>query len=161
MLGLKRRKEYVRREKMLSAKPRPGEILSLSTSADRTYDSGMEMMRGMYPMRDFILKQKHPYLTAASPLHDQAYGETLKLMKKEGGIHNFAQPVQQVPDHLDNFLHMRACPTVYDFLHDDKMDLDEIEKMLKEKFGADVIEETRKELEAHFGEYPSGLIALS
>jgi len=160
MLGLKRRKEYVKKQKFLSKSPRAGEVLSFATSDQMTYDSGNEFMKGLYPMRDFILKQKYPFLTPTSPLHNLAHGETLKLMKKEGGIHNFAQPVLQVPDHLDIFMHTRNCPTLQSYLNEDKRDIAAIEQKLEEKFGADIIEQTKKELEAHFGESPSGLRAL-
>ena len=56
MLGLNRRQEYVKKQKLLSRSPRAGEVLSFATSDQMTYDSGNEFMKGLYPMRDFILK---------------------------------------------------------------------------------------------------------
>jgi len=115
-IGQSRRAEYGKQKKLLSKSPRAGEILSLSTIDPVMAESALEFMRGLYPVRDFILKQKYPYLTQTSPLHNIAYGEMLKDMKREGGTHNFADPVLEVPVHLDRFMYTDSCPKLYDYL---------------------------------------------
>ena len=131
--------EYGKQKKLLSKSPRAGEILSLSISTSEMKESALEFMRGLYPVRDFILKQKYPYLTQTSPLHNIAYGEMLKDMKKEGGVHNFAEPVLEVPVHLDRFMDTFSCPNLHDYL-DAERDTAEVEEKLKDHFGSDVFE---------------------
>ena len=58
-IGRSRRAEYGKQKKLLSKSPRAGEILSLSISTSEMKESALEFMRGLYPVRDFILKQKY------------------------------------------------------------------------------------------------------
>ena len=54
-------------------------------------------------------------------------------------------------------MHTRKCTNVHKYLNDDRYDLEGVESLLLETFGADTVEWTKKKLEEHFGEYAHDL----
>ena len=54
-------------------------------------------------------------------------------------------------------MHTRNCTNAHKYLNDDRFDTVGLEAKIVETFGAETVEWTKKQLEAHFGEYPKDL----
>lgn len=62
-----------------------------------------------------------------------------------------------MPHDTDIMLHTRNCKKVHNYLNKDEYDVEGLERMMDEEFGADYVKETKAMLKEHFGKEVDGL----
>ena len=138
-MGRERRKEYIEK-KLFPYKYNASSFLTLTSFSPKSRDSGLAMIRGMYPLYDLENRREVFYITSGTPILNTSFDHIIQEIYYESGEKVcLPGPVQQVHSFFDVLTNTISCENLDAYLYNQKFDMDGLEGRLVEEFGADEI----------------------